>query len=43
VLQAGGKPVKSVEDLRNAARSGKTIALLVQRGERRLFVPLQAG
>jgi serine protease Do len=43
VLQAGGKPVKSVEDLRAAARSAKTIALLVQRGERRLFVPLQAG
>ncbi len=43
VLQAGGKPVKSVEDLRAATRSGKTIALLVQRGERRLFVPLQVG
>lgn len=43
VLQAGGKPVKSVEDLRAAARSGKVVALLVQRGERRLFVPLQAG
>jgi len=43
VLQAGGKPVKSVADLRAAARSGKTIALLVQRGERRLFVPLQVG
>jgi len=43
VLQAGGKPVKSVEDLRAATRSGKTIALLVQRGEQRLFVPLQAG
>jgi serine protease Do len=43
VLQAGGKPVKSVEDLRAATRSGKTIALLVQRGERRLFVPLQMG
>jgi len=43
VLQAGGKPVKSVEDLRDATRPGKTIALLVQRGERRLFVPLQAG
>lgn len=43
VLQAGGKPVKSVEDLRAAARSAKTIALLVQRGERRLFVPLQVG
>jgi serine protease Do len=43
VLQAGGKPVKSVEDLRAAAKSGKTVALLVQRGDRRLFVPLQAG
>jgi serine protease Do len=43
VLQAGGKPVKSVADLRAAARSGKTVALLVQRGEQRLFVPLQAG
>jgi hypothetical protein len=35
--------VKSVEDLRAATRSGKTIALLVQRGAQRLFVPLQAG
>jgi serine protease Do len=43
VLQAGGRPVKSVEDLRAATRSGKTIALLVQRGAQRLFVPLQAG
>jgi serine protease Do len=43
VLQAGGKPVKSVEDLRAATRPGKTLALLVQRGERRLFVPLDAG
>jgi len=43
VLQAGGKPVRSVEDLRAAAVSSKTVALLVQRGERRLFVPLQAG
>jgi serine protease Do len=43
VLQAGGKPVRSVEDLRQAARAGKTVALLVQRGDRRLFVPLQAG
>jgi serine protease Do len=43
VLQAGGKPVKTVNDLRRAAKSGKTVALLVQRGDRRLFVPLQAG
>lgn len=43
VLQAGGKSVKSVKDLRDATRSGKTVALLVQRGDRRLFVPLQTG
>jgi serine protease Do len=43
VLEAGGRPVKSVEDLRAATHSAKTIALLVQRGERRLFVPLQVG
>ena len=43
VLQAGGKPVHSVEDLREATRSSKTVALLVQRGDQRLFVPLQAG
>jgi serine protease Do len=43
VLQAGGKPVKSVEDLRAAAKSARTVALLVQRGEQRMFVPLQTG
>jgi hypothetical protein len=35
--------VKSVEDLRSATREAKTVALLVQRGERRLFVPLEVG
>jgi hypothetical protein len=37
--------VRSVEDLRAAMQAGKgrTVALLLQRGERRLFVPLQAG
>ena len=43
VLQASGKPVRSVEDLRAATSTGKTIALLVQRGDQRLFVPLQTG
>jgi len=43
LLQAGGRPVASVEDLRSATQSGKTIALLVQRGDQRLFVPLQTG
>jgi serine protease Do len=43
VLQAGGKPMKSVDDLKAATRSGKSVALLLQRGDQRLFVPLQAG
>ena len=43
VLQAGGKPVHSVEDLREATRSPRTVALLVPRGDQRLFVPLQTG
>ena len=43
VLQAGGKPVNSVADLRAATRGGKSVALLLQRNGERLFVPLQAG
>jgi serine protease Do len=43
VLMADGKPVKGAEDLRSAAESRKTIALLVQRGEARVFVPLRTG
>ena len=43
VLQAGGKPVKSVAELRAATRGGKTVALLVQRNGERLFIPLRAG
>jgi serine protease Do len=43
VLQAGGKPVNSVADLRAATRGGKSVALLVQRDGERIFVPLQAG
>ena len=41
VLSANGKPVSSVEDLRKAVVNSKDhIALLVQRGEGRLFVPV---
>jgi serine protease Do len=44
LLMAGGKPVQSVEDLRaaTAANSG-TVALLVQRGDARVFVPMRLG
>jgi serine protease Do len=44
VLMADGKPVKSADDLRTAASSrGGNVALLVQRGDTRVFVPLKTG
>jgi len=43
VLSADGKPVSKVEDLRAAASSKKIVALLVQRGEARVFVPVKIG
>jgi serine protease Do len=44
VLAANGAPVSSLADLRNAVEKSKNhIALLVQRGETRLFVPVKVG
>jgi serine protease Do len=43
VLLADGKPVKSAEDLRAAAAARGNVALLVQRGEGRVFVALRTG
>jgi serine protease Do len=43
VLMAGGKPVASVDDLRAATAASGHVALLVQRGEARVFVPLKLG
>jgi serine protease Do len=44
VLSANGKPISSVEDLRNAVEGSKGhVALLVQRGDARLFVPVRVG
>jgi serine protease Do len=44
VVAADGKPVKAAQDLRAAAGSGKkAVALLVQRGETRIFVPVRMG
>ncbi len=44
VLAANGAPVSSVADLRNAVEKSKNhIALLVQRGDTRLFVPVRVG
>jgi serine protease Do len=44
VLSINGAPVKSPEDLRTqVAKSGKNAALLIQREDRQLFVPVEIG
>jgi serine protease Do len=44
VLAANGAPVTSANDLTSAVEKSKGhIALLIQRGETRLFVPVRVG
>jgi len=44
VLAVNGTPVKNVDELRRAARkSAHVVALLVQRGDARIFVPVETG
>ena len=44
VLSLNGKPVHSVGELRDQVeKSGKHVALLVQRNDRQLFVPIELG
>ena len=44
ILSANGESVTSVEQLRGKlGHSGKQMALLIQRGDRRLFVPIRIG
>jgi serine protease Do len=44
VLAANGAPINSADDLRGAVEKSKGhIALLIQRGESRLFVPVRVG
>ena len=44
ILAINGAPVKGIEDLRAAtARAGKSVALLVQRENVKIFVPLNLG
>jgi len=45
ILGVNGKSVKSVEDLRNAARNtkGKVVALLIERDSAQIFVPVRVG
>jgi serine protease Do len=44
ILGVNGKPVRSTEELKHAIDgAGKSAALLVQRGEARIFVPVEIG
>jgi serine protease Do len=44
ILRVGNTPVKSAADLRNAARKATdTVALLIQREDSQLYVPLRLG
>jgi serine protease Do len=45
ILGVNGKSVKSVEDLKNAARNtkGKVVALLIERDSAQIFVPVRVG
>ena len=44
VLSVNGSPVQSVEQLRNLVKGAKDeVALLVQRGDARIFVPVELG
>jgi len=45
ILGVNGKPVKSVEDLKSAARNskGKVVALLIERDSAQIFVPVRTG
>jgi serine protease Do len=44
ILGVNGTPVKSLAELQAAAKkSGKTVALLIQRGDAQIFVPVRTG
>ena len=43
ILSVNGTPARTAEDLKSAAESKKTLALLVQRDGARIFVPVTVG
>ena len=44
VLTVNGTPAKDIEQVRSVvAKADKSVALLIQRGERKLFVPVRVG
>lgn len=44
IVSVNGEPIRDVEQLRGiVSKAGKSVALLVQRGNQRLFVPVRIG
>ncbi len=43
IVAVNGEPVSNVDQLRRSVRQSGVVALLVQRGDHRLFVPIKAG
>ena len=45
ILGVNGKPVKTLDDLRSAAkkRNGKVVALLIERENAQIFLPVRIG
>jgi serine protease Do len=44
LLAVNGQPVTNVEQVRGAvAKSGKSVALLIKRGDDKIFVPVRVG
>jgi serine protease Do len=44
LIAVNDTPVRSVEQVRElVGKNGKTVALLIQRGENKIFVPVQVG
>ncbi len=43
ILGVNGSKVKSLQELKSAAKKGATLALLIQREDQQLFVPLHVG
>lgn len=44
LLSLNGQPVRNISQVKDAlSKAGKTVALLVQRGEDKIFVPVQLG
>ena len=43
VLSVNGTPLRSVAQLRELVHDSKQIALLIQRGDNRIFVPMSLG